>query len=223
MKIRTLILFGLFNIYFSICAQAGIDDVLENKSESRMELVELKEGEINLPIADEINQETKPFSTNSNPGISDFPSKHPMIVHFPIVLLIVAFFTQLASFFVWKQELSVITLILLAGGAIGAYIASNIAHPHTTGLSEVASEVLILHEDFAAYSKWSSIGALFLKIISHFFLKRKFWGEVIVALVLSVSAYTVVQAGHYGAALTHLHGVGVEGKYLENATHKNEN
>ncbi len=42
------------------------------------------------------------------------------------------------------------------------------------------------------------------------------------AMILAGSAYTVGQAGHYGAALTHLHGIGVEGKYLENTSHSHK-
>ena len=135
----------------------------------------------------EVHEAAAPFSTNPNPGLSEFPSKHPMIVHFPIVLLLVAFFTQLASFFIWGKELSMVTLVLLAGGAIGAYIASNFAHPHTTELNDVAAQLLTLHEDYAAYAKWSSIVALVLKTISHFFLKRKLWGEILIALILAGS------------------------------------
>ena len=140
----------------------------------------------------------------------------------PILYSLGIFLFQIASFFIWGKELSTVTLVLLAGGAIGAYIASNFAHPHTTELNEVAAQLLTLHEDYAGYAKWVSIVAVVLKTISHFFLKRKLWAEILVVLILAGSAYSVSQAGHYGAALTHLHGIGVQGKFLENASHSHE-
>ena len=220
MKSIIFITAGLLLFCLSAYAQESHDHNHDEHSEAQTEVVDSAEVATMDQHEHEVHEEAVPFSTSTNPGLSEFPSKHPMIVHFPIVLLIVAFFTQFASFFIWGKELSMVTFVLLAGGAIGAYIASNFAHPHTTELSDVGAQLLIHHEDYAAYAKWSSIVALVLKIISHFFLKRKLWGEILIVLILAGSAYTVGQAGHYGAALTHLHGIGVQGKFLENATHE---
>ena len=66
---------------------------------------------------------------------------------------------------------------------------------------------------------WTSFIATLLKIISHFFLKRTLWMEVIVALALFASATFVSIAGHYGAQLTHIEGVGSQGKFLEDGSH----
>lgn len=219
MKYQLFITTILF--FFSLTAYTQDHDDHDHgeKNEEQTEVADSSETTTINEHEHEIQEAAAPFSTNPKPGISEFPSKHPMIVHFPIVLLLLAFLTQLASFFFWKNELSLITLILLFGGALGAYIASNFAHPHTTELNEVAAQILTLHEDYAAYAKWSSIVALVLKAISHFYLKRKLRGEILIALILAGSAYTVGQAGHYGAALTHLHGIGVKGEFLENTTH----
>ncbi len=162
------------------------------------------------------HSESSTYSEIAEPGWSDFPSLHPMVVHFPVVLLLIALITQIVSFFIWKNELSIITLIILFGGAIGAFIASNYAHPHTTELNKIAADLLIQHELYAGYTKWLSLAAVVLKGLSHFIIKRKLWGEILVLIIMLGAAYSVSQAGHYGAALTHLHGIGVQGKYLEN-------
>jgi len=158
-------------------------------------------------------------STIVNAGWNDFPTLHPLLVHFPIILLLLAFLTQLLALFVWKKELSLITAVLLLGGFVGAYFASTSFHPHTGELSDAAQQVLDLHDRYAGFTVWSSGIALLLKIASHFLLKRKLWVEIAVVIVLAGAAYSVSHAAHYGATLVHLHGVGPQGKYLETHEH----
>ncbi len=148
-------------------------------------------------------------------AMSDFSNLHPLVVHFPIVLLLLAVFAQIASFFLWKKQLNWATLLLLAGGFLGAYVASTYVHPHTTDLTEAATLVLEKHDLFADYTIWLSGICLLLKTVSLFLLKDKLWFEIIIALLLVGAAYSVSQAGHYGATLAHIHGVGVQGKFIE--------
>jgi len=149
----------------------------------------------------------------------DFPTLHPLVVHFPIVLLLLAALSQAAGLFVFKNELSWVTLFLVAGGFIGAYVAGSYVHPHTDGISEYAEKVLEEHETFASYTTWLGGIALLLKLASHFLLKRKLWAEVVVAVVLIAAAYSVSTAGHYGAQLIHIEGIGAQGKFLETKGH----
>ena len=161
-------------------------------------------------------------SSQNKPGTAsfdDFPSMHPLVVHFPIVLLLLAAIAQLFSFFVFKEQLSWVTLALATGGLIGAFAAAEFVHPHTTDLSESAAWVLEQHETYADYTLWLAGLALLMKIASHFFLKRKRWIEAVVAIVLLASAYCVSVAGHHGSQLTHIEGVGPQGEYLEIEDH----
>lgn len=146
---------------------------------------------------------------------SDFPTLHPLVVHFPIVLLILAALSQLLGLFILRKPLSWVTLVLVALGFLGAWIASRFVHPHTEQLSEYAAWVLEQHEKFADLTLWGSLAAFVLKIVSHFFLNRIIWIEVLIVLVLGISAYTVSSAGHFGAQLTHIEGVGPQGHFLE--------
>ena len=104
------------------------------------------------------------------------------------------------------------------GGFIGAYLVSTVFHPHTGELGEAAKQVLARHDQYADYTIWASGLALLLKIVSHFFLQRKWWMETLVVLALAGAAFSVSKAGHYGATLVHLHGVGPQGRYLETHT-----
>jgi uncharacterized membrane protein len=152
-------------------------------------------------------------------AVNAFPNYHPLIVHFPIVLLIIATLFQLLSFFVFKREFGWVTLILLALGVITAWLSSNIFHAHPDELAGRAKEIFETHEQMAALTWWFSLASLIGKIISYFFLKGKGWLEFIVLLLLTASAITVSIAGHHGAMLVHMEGIGPEGSHLENHEH----
>ena len=166
-----------------------------------------------LPIAAAAQQLQE--SKVVNPSLSELPNLHPLVVHVPIMLLIVALVTQLASFFLWRRQLDWITFLLLAGGVAGAFLAGEVFHPHTTGLTDAAKEVMDRHDTWADYTIWSSALALVLKGVSLFWLSGVRWMEIVVSLVLAFSAVAVSVTGHYGGTLVYLHGVGVQGNFVE--------
>jgi len=150
----------------------------------------------------------------------DFPNLHPLVVHIPIMLLILAAILQIIGFFVFKNEISWIVLGFVTVGFIGAYLAAVTTHPHVShDLPGHARKVFEKHDMFAMWTLWLSGIAVLLKAVSHFFLKRVRWAEAIVAIVLLASAYTVSMAGHHGSQLVFIEGVGPQGKYLETEGH----
>jgi len=147
---------------------------------------------------------------------TEFSTLHPLVVHFPIVLLIIAALLQIVGVFYSKSNWDYITLFLLAGGVAGAYISSSYFHPHTEGLTSSASAILERHELFASLTLYSSLAALLLKIAGILIFKsRKRLFEVVTTLILLFSAVSVSIAGHWGAYLTHIEGVGPQGKFIE--------
>ena len=154
-------------------------------------------------------------SNISEPGLSDFANLHPMVVHLPIVLLFVALATQIASFFTWKPQLDVMTLLTLLGGVIGAFLAAEVFHPHARGLDAAAQHIYEEHDTYASWTLWLSVVALIMKAASYWFLKGKLWLEIVLTVVLAGSAAAVAFAAHEGAALVYIHGVGVQGNYVE--------
>ena len=172
----------------------------------------------NSASADAPGADPKPAAT-PEAGLTEFPTIHPMIVHFPIVLLIVAAFVQIASFFVFRRELGWMVVVFVTIGAVGAYLASNIFHPHTTGLNENAERLLLEHELYADYTFWFAVAGLIAKIVSQFVLKRAWWSEAIASLLIIGSAVAVALAGHHGAELVHKEGVGAKGAFLEMHDH----
>ncbi len=167
-------------------------------------------GQAETSHSEEVTPSTAVFKS-----YGEFPNLHPMVVHFPIVLLLIAFASQLAGFFVFREQLSWITQILLAGGLVGAIFASNIFHPHTSALPANLEQVLETHEWYAALTIWLALVALVFKTISHFWLKRKMWAELIVLLFLAGSASTVSLAAHLGGQMVHIENIGPKGNYLK--------
>src|SRR3546814_19619550 len=102
-----------------------------------------------------------------------------MFVHFPIVLLMLAALLQLASFFVFKKELGIITLAVLILGFIGAYAASKFFHAHTHGLPEHIQMILEENAWFASATLWISGAAIVIKLMSIFLFQRQIWIEEI--------------------------------------------
>jgi uncharacterized membrane protein len=149
--------------------------------------------------------------------LSDFPRLHPLIVHFPIVFIILAFIVQIISFFVFKRELSWVSLFLIVLGFIGAYISTNLLHggdPDLPALGEIARRTFEKHEQFAHYTEWFSGIASVAKIISHFVFKRKLWTGIIVAILMAGAVYAIAVTGDMGARLVHIDAIGVQGNRI---------
>jgi len=170
--------------------------------------------------------------------LGDFPSLHPLIVHFAIVLLIVAAVLQVLNVMLQKNYLAWIIAGILLTGFLAAWFASKNFHPHTHGISEHAKLVLQQHDKFADWTINTALVALLLQIA--FLILTRYWSKMkivpvqgvdnastkysrimtlLVAVVLLASAYCVGRAGHYGAQLVHIEGIGPQGKFLEMEHH----
>lgn len=148
-------------------------------------------------------------------SLDDFPNRHPLFVHFPIVLLLVAAAVQLANIYFLRKSLDwVVTLGVLVSFATAWYV-TKIDHPHTDGLTAHAKLVLEQHDLYADWTIYLAGIALVSQLLNQFLFKGKRWSVAVVALVLAGAAYSVAMAGHYGAQLVFIEGVGPQGKYLD--------
>ena len=176
----------------------------------------------------------KPDESKVTADLDDFPSLHPLIVHFAIVLIIVAAAMQLVNIFLLKKYLSWIVGVVLLIGCTTAWLASTKYHPHTHGISDHAKLVLELHDKWADWTNRSALIALILQVLYLFFISRRIIevemvtsdsgsairryqriSTIVISIILLGSAYSVSRAGHYGAQLVHIEGIGPQGKFLE--------
>jgi len=166
-------------------------------------------------VVDQPRDEGDHTAVHTENGPNDFPNYHPLVVHFPIVLLIVATVLQIWSLFGYRKELGLAALVILIAGVISAWLASNVFHAHVASLPESALRLFEEHERFASYTFWFSLAAAVGKGVSHFLLARRWWSEAIVVLILLAAAVAVSITGHHGAQLVHIEGIGPKGHLLE--------
>ncbi len=141
-----------------------------------------------------------------------FPTYHPLVVHFPIVLLITGAVLHILNLFFKSKSIDYVTLGLIAVGAITAWISGNIFHPHLSPDAPIlVKETLEKHEQMAYWTIILSFAATLFKVLELRFPRIK-WITAILAIAASI---TVSITGHHGAVLTHQMGVGAKGKYLQ--------
>lgn len=142
----------------------------------------------------------------------DLTHLHPMIVHFPIALLIVGFLSDLIGILTKREfftQAGFYLLILGAAGVIAAFISGDQAG---SGISEegVLKQALETHEGAASLTIWIvSIAAVFRLALV---LLKKFKG-VLKMLSLALFLFAVLsigRTGFYGGELVYKHAAGVQ-------------
>ena len=83
---------------------------------------------------------------------SDFPNLHALVVHFPVVLLLVAAALQAVLVFKDWQQVRWIALVVMAGGLAGGIAASTTFHAMPRGLPPKAAAIFAVHEQYAGYT-----------------------------------------------------------------------
>lgn len=146
----------------------------------------------------------------------NFPSLHPLAIHFPIVLILLAAALQTAVVFKpnWLQ-VRWITLIIMAGAFFSALAASTLFHAEPSADAPAAAmEVFEEHEKYAQLTLWTSGITFLLKAIGIFFkINKRSYNLLVLAAAIAAAVFLSI-AGHHGANLTHIQGVGPMGKYL---------
>ena len=145
----------------------------------------------------------------------EFPSLHPLVVHFPIVLILLAAALQVVL--AWKdlKQIKWVTLVIMAGAFFSSLAASTIFHAEPSAdAPKAALEMFEAHEKYAQLTLWMCGITFLLKSIGVFFKINQRSFEIIVLIAAIIAAVFLSIAGHHGAKLTHVAGVGPMGKYL---------
>jgi uncharacterized membrane protein len=146
---------------------------------------------------------------------SDFPNLHPLVVHFPIVLILLAAALQAVLVFKDWPPVRWVTLVVMAGGFAGALAASTVFHAEPMGLGPRAAAVFAAHEKYASHTLWLSGITLLLRGVGDFFKIQRRAYEILVLAFALASAGVLSVAGHRGAQLVYVEGVGPQGHLLD--------
>ena len=146
-------------------------------------------------------------------SLDDFPTLHPMVVHVPVIMIPVAFLFGIISVFFTNRYFVALSVAFASAGVLGGYVAAFPMHPHTRGLSETAARILQQHDFFA----YSTLGVTAISVVFGVvaLLRPCFLSKGLLALVLLLASLCVSVTAHYGGTLTYIHGVGVNGNYLD--------
>lgn len=137
---------------------------------------------------------------------------HPMIVHFPIALLIVGLLADIIGLLLKKEFFSKAGFYLLILGTLGviaAFITGNLAGE---GVTEAGSlkQALENHEDAAELSIWLISAAAVVRII--FAVMKKYTGILkwIAFALFLIGVLSIARTGYYGGELVFKHAAGVQ-------------
>ncbi|MCA1746187.1 MAG: hypothetical protein LC655_00710 [Bacteroidales bacterium] len=140
------------------------------------------------------------------------PNIHPLIVHFPIALLVTAGLANLISLFIpekwWDEAKNTILYVLGGIAAIVAYYTGQAA-ADTVFLETEAQSVLTEHADWALWLVWFFGLYILLRIAFHWFSlfeKRSF--KVIAFLTVLPGLFMIYETAEYGGKMVFGYGAG---------------
>ncbi|MGE5237139.1 MAG: DUF2231 domain-containing protein [Acidobacteriota bacterium] len=135
---------------------------------------------------------------------------HPAIIHFPIVLALVAFLFEALARHPRGRSLesaAVVLVVLAALGAVAAVVTGNMAHDEAV-IPAGARAILEQHEELGEQAMWVLIVLATTRVILAW--RRRFtgWLPWVYLLLAAVAAGMVSYNGRLGGEMVFDHGVG---------------
>lgn len=137
---------------------------------------------------------------------------HPMIVHFPIALLIVGFFSDLVGLVSRKEffnKTGFYLLILGTLGAVAAYLSGEFAGDGVTEAGALG-QALEVHESAAVLSVWLMAGTALVRIGAVVLKKYEGAVKAVAFGLFLVGVLSIARTGYYGGELVFKHAAGVQ-------------
>ncbi len=131
---------------------------------------------------------------------------HPLIVHFPIALLLLATVIEILA--LWKREhFNTTGTILLGVGFVSgilSFISGDGAEEYAeTKWGEGVEALIHTHETFALLSMIFFGGAFIMKLISYFVPKYQKAAWIIVVILAIIGSIMLALTGHYGGQIVY--------------------
>jgi len=136
---------------------------------------------------------------------------HPIIVHFPITLVVVSLLFQTLSMTLPRYVSQITGLMILWLGAISAFLASITGEKAYSSLQSLEigtiKEVIGQHEDLANITTWSTIIFVFGWTFLYLKFKDRNWINWIILTGLTILCILVLLTGFMGGDLVYTHGI----------------
>lgn len=137
---------------------------------------------------------------------------HPMIVHFPIALLFIGFFSDVAGIALKREFFNKVGLLLLMLGTIGviaAYISGSRAGE---GLAEAGALKMALdtHEDAAEFTLWLVTATVIMRAGLVILGKHTGALRLVPLGLFLIGILSIARTGYYGGELVFKHAAGVQ-------------
>lgn len=145
------------------------------------------------------------------------PNFHPMVVHFPLALLSIAFLFDLLTFFLpqrlkrWARNSTMSLYAVGALTAVGVYFTGEAA-ADSVFMPANAQSVLNSHADWALLTVWFYGLYIVLRFLAVWLVNKLHRTKVqVVFFILSmVGLFLLYQTGDHGAQMVYQYGVGVQ-------------
>jgi len=137
---------------------------------------------------------------------------HPMIVHFPIALVIIGFLSDLVGLISKKHFFTSVGLYLIVLGSLGtiaAYFSGGLAGEGVEefGALETALDV---HESAAVLAVWAMVILATLRVTLAVTKRMTGWLQWAMVVLMAVGVGAVARTGYYGGQLVYKHAAGVQ-------------
>lgn len=142
----------------------------------------------------------------------DLTHLHPMIVHFPIALLIAGFGFDFLGLFVNRDEFTKVGFYLLVLGAVGTIAALLSGEAAGDGVAEQGPLKLALerHETAATVTVWLAATTASLRVLLVLLKKYKGYFKAGIIGLYFAAVLAVGLTGHYGGKLVYENAAGVQ-------------
>lgn len=139
------------------------------------------------------------------------PHIHAMVIHFPIALILVGFFSEIIALISKKQFFKNTSFYLLLLGALGAIVAYISGSYAGDGMIDgILQKPMELHEEAATITLWlASITALF-RVSLYYFKYERTWSKWVGVILFTALVGSVARTGYLGGQLVFQHGAGIE-------------
>lgn len=155
-----------------------------------------------------------PLTAAKDSVMADFPTLHPLAVHFPIVLIPTGFVLLALGIGFRSPGIRWAGWSTAVAGTAGAWISSLLLHVHTIGLSSAPMALFESHELWASRTVWIATAGVVVGLMRLAWKKPGLWLDGIGLGLFFAASVAVAVTGHKGACLTHLYGVGPMGHHL---------